>query len=332
MMNSRITIDDVAQALGVSKTTVSRAISGKGRVGKETKERILQYIEQNNYKPSVMAQGLARSKTFNIGVILPGDFEAVDLPFFKKCMVGMSETVSIKGYDILVSMIMGNDISGLKRIVDNRKVDGVILTRTLVKDRPAEYLKKSGIPFVTIGTCDDPEIVQVDNDNLEACKEMTSILIGKGMRRMALLGGSSNHVITKTRLQGFREGYEQNGMKAEESLIYLDVDNDLKLASVIGEVIRSGADGLVCMDDALAGKVIRKCKSEHIHIPKDLKLASFYNSTLLENLSPGVTSLSFDERKLGSAVAGSLIDMIEGRKVEGRKLKNYEVVLKESTK
>ena len=331
-MSGRITIDDVAQALGVSKTTVSRAISGKGRVGKETKDRVLQYIEQNNYKPSVLARGLASHRTYNIGVMWPGDFEVVDLPFFQKCMVGMSETVSIKGYDILVSMIIGDDITGLKRVVENRKVDGVVLTRTLIKDKPAEYLKKSGMPFVVIGTSDDPDIVQVDNDNLDACREMTSILIKKGMRRMALMGGSSKHVITDTRLQGFLDGYRENGMEADKSLIYLDVDNDLKLASILGEVVRKGVDGLICMDDALAGRVIRKCKSEHIQIPKDLKLASFYNSTLLENLTPTVTSLNFDEKKLGSAVAGTLIDMIEGRKVKGRRLKNYEVSLKESTK
>ena len=57
-----ITIADVAEALGVSKTTVSRAISGKGRIGKETRERVLAYIEENNYKPSIIAKGLAQSK------------------------------------------------------------------------------------------------------------------------------------------------------------------------------------------------------------------------------------------------------------------------------
>ena len=61
-----ITISDVADALGVSKATVSRAISGKGRIGDETRQRVLAYIEEHDYKPNVIAKGLAQSKTFNI--------------------------------------------------------------------------------------------------------------------------------------------------------------------------------------------------------------------------------------------------------------------------
>ena len=69
--NKNITIADVAEALGVSKTTVSRAISGKGRIGEATRERVLAYIEEHDYQPNVIAKGLAQSKTFNICVIMP---------------------------------------------------------------------------------------------------------------------------------------------------------------------------------------------------------------------------------------------------------------------
>lgn len=69
----KLTISDVAEALGVSKTTVSRAISGKGRIGAETKERVLAFIQEHNYKPNVLAKGLAKLKTYNIGIMLPED-------------------------------------------------------------------------------------------------------------------------------------------------------------------------------------------------------------------------------------------------------------------
>ena len=66
-----ITISDVAEALGVSKTTVSRAISGKGRIGEATRQKVLAYIEEHDYKPNVIARGLAQSKTFNLCVVMP---------------------------------------------------------------------------------------------------------------------------------------------------------------------------------------------------------------------------------------------------------------------
>lgn len=77
---------DVAEALGVSKTTVSRAISGKGRIGEATRQKVLAYIEEHDYKPNVIARGLAQSKTFNLCVVMPEDYALVDLPFFRKSL------------------------------------------------------------------------------------------------------------------------------------------------------------------------------------------------------------------------------------------------------
>ncbi len=74
MEERNLTIADIAQELGVSKTTVSRAISGKGRIGEGTRNRVLQYIEAHNYSPNVMAKGLAQKKTYNLGMTLPGDY------------------------------------------------------------------------------------------------------------------------------------------------------------------------------------------------------------------------------------------------------------------
>ena len=84
-----MTIADVAEALQVSKTTVSRAISGKGRIGDATRQRVLAYIEANDYKPNVIAKGLAQKKTYNIALVIPGDCNLVDIPFFQNSMQGI---------------------------------------------------------------------------------------------------------------------------------------------------------------------------------------------------------------------------------------------------
>ncbi len=114
----------------VSKTTVSRAISGKGRIGKETRKRVMEYIEEHDYKPNAIAKGLAQSKTYNICVVMPRDYEVVDWNFFQRCLFGIQEMAETVGYDILLTMCQMNDISSLERIVANHKVDGVILMRT----------------------------------------------------------------------------------------------------------------------------------------------------------------------------------------------------------
>ncbi len=97
-----ITISDVAEALGVSKTTVSRAISGKGRIGEATRQKVLAYIEEHDYKPNVIARGLAQSKTFNLCVVMPEDYALVDLPFFQEVITGIQEIAGMNEYDILL--------------------------------------------------------------------------------------------------------------------------------------------------------------------------------------------------------------------------------------
>lgn len=332
MADEKITIDDVAKALGISKTTVSRAISGNGRVGADTKEKVLKYIKEHNYRPNVMARALAQQRTYNIGVMWPDDYNAVDLPFFQRCIIGMNEVTNHNGYDIVVSLIVGDDISGVKRLVENHKVDGIILTRTLENDRIAAYLKSCNIPFVVIGSINDTEIVSIDNDNFGACRELTSILIAKGLKRLALIGGHTSHVITNTRHRGFVAAFKDAGIEIDPSLIYLDVDYKSKVGNILKELIKKKVDGVICMDDALAGEVIARCRDEHIHIPEDLRIASFYNSTILESTMPSVTSLNFNDRKLGATAASALLDMIKGAEVTNKMLRDYEVILKESTK
>ena len=332
MSDEKITIEDVARALGISKTTVSRAISGKGRVGSETKDKVMAFIEKHNYRPNVSAKALASQRTYNIGVVWPDDYNAVDLPFFQRCMIGMNEVASGYGVDILVSLINNDDISGLKRLVENRKVDGIILTRTLVEDIPATYLKNSGLPFVVVGRSNDPDIISVDNDNYGACRELTSILIAKGLKRLALIGGSTNHIITQTRYEGYKAAFKEAGLEINKTLVYLDVENIKRIDGILKDLRKKNIDGVICMDDALAGEVIAICREENIRIPEDLRVASFYNSSLLEIMSPSVTSLNFNDRNLGAVAAKTLLSIIEGEKVESQNLKNYEVVLKDSTK
>ena len=332
MADGKITIDDVARALGISKTTVSRAISGKGRVGDDTRLRVLEYIEEHNYRPNLMARALAQQKTYNIGVIWPDDYNAVDLPFFQRCMIGMSEVTAGYGYDIIVSLVSGDDFSGLRRIIDNHKVDGIILTRTLVHDRPARFLKESGIPFVAVGSSDDKDIISVDNDNYSACKELTSILIAKGLKRLALIGGSTEHIITRTRYQGFADAFSDADINIDNSLIYLDVETMSKVGNILKDLRKKNIDGVICMDDNIAGEVIARCRDEHIKIPDDLRVASFYNSSILESAIPSVTSLNFNDRNLGAVAAKTLLDIIDNVPVTSKMLGGYEVILKESTK
>lgn len=327
-----ITIADVAEALGVSKTTVSRAISGKGRIGQETRDRVLKYIEEHDYKPNVIAKGLAQSKTYNLCVVMPGNYDVVDLTFFQECLFGIQEIAGIMEYDILLSICKNNDISSLERIISNRKVDGVILMRTFVEDRQIEYLQAKKVPFVTIGSSNYKDVIQIDHNHKSACKELTSIILMKGMKRIALIGGDENHVVTQSRLRGFREAYEKMGETIDPTMLFLNLDNNVVIDKIVEEVLERKVECILCMDDAVCSRVLKKLREKHVNVPKDIRVASFYNSSVLENNVPSITSLSFDAKELGMVACKTVLDVIEGVEVENRTLLPYEVVLKESTK
>ena len=118
----------------------------------------------------------------------------------------------------------------------------------------------------------------------------------------------------------------------DQSLVYLDVDSNLKVSGILKELLKNNIDGVICMDDSIAGEVIARCRDAHLRIPDDIRVASFYNSSLLDSVNPSVTSLNFNDRNLGAVAARTLLSMIDGEKAENQVLKNYEVILKESTK
>lgn len=328
----KITIDDVARELGVSKTTVSRAISGKGRIGAETRQRVLDYIEKHNYKPNVMAKGLAKNRTYNIGLVMPVDLMASDLPFFPKALKGISETAAAEEYDLILALVDSGDLSQLERVIDNQKVDGMILMRTLHEDRPAELLKRSGIPFVAIGMSDDPQVYQIDNDHVGACRELTSILLMKGLKRIAIVTGDMNFVINRKRIEGFCKAHEDLKLPYTESLIFTDVDTPIMVSRVTESILMHHVNCIIGTDDSLTVQIKEKLEEEDILIPEDMRLASFYDSQLLSGSKVGITSIRFDVEELGREACRVLLRRIHGTDVPKVTQLSYEVTLRESTK
>lgn len=332
MDDKNLTIGDIAGELGVSKTTISRAISGKGRISEKTRQRVLSYIEEHHYRPNVVARGLAQNKTFNLGVVLPGDYNVVELPFFQKCMLGISRVASARGYDVLLSMVTAQNTKQLRRAVRNHKIDGAILTRTLAKDESMNYLLENGVPFVAIGSADDERVVQIDNDHRSACRELTERLLQSGIRKLALIGSDESHIVTQNRRRGFEDAFEEKRDWKGSRQIFRNVREDREVKEIVEGLLADGTECIVSMDDFLCGCVLNALQMRNIAVPEQMQVASFYDSTILENRSPSVTSIRFNVEELGQKACETLLAMLEGEDVEPRTLLGYEVRMRNSTK
>ena len=327
-----MTIHDVARELGVSASTVSRAISGKGRIGAATRDRILAYIEEHGFYPNAAAQSLAQSRTNNIAIILPEVNTLVDMPFFHTCMYGVEEVAQANDYDIIVVTTNGNDTKPLERLIKNRKVDGMILTRTYENDKYVKFLKQKQIPFVAVGKFPDDDVVQVDHDNVGACKELVTVLFAKGIQNIAYLGSNMDQMVNRCRYQGYEEAYRKGKRKLNQDLVYTDLSSRAMVEKAVEELKKSGVECILCQDDYICDEVVRKLARMGVRIPDQMKVASCHYSRILENYPVTITSLKFNITELGRRSCQVLLDMIHGKTVPDKTLLDYEIILKESTK
>lgn len=144
MTKKNLTIDDIARDLGVSKTTVSRAISGKGRISTATRKKIMNYADKHNYRPSAAAKGLAESRTRNLMLVI-----AENAP--QKLVRGIWEEAIRQEHNLLLCYATKEGRSVLVQALDNRKVDGVILA--VEDDSLLNLLQQRQIPFSSAQNC-----------------------------------------------------------------------------------------------------------------------------------------------------------------------------------
>ena len=354
-MDKNVTVSDIAEALGISKTTVSRAISGNGRIGNETRMRVLRYIEEHgasellNKLSRPTAEGVRDGaeesvqygrgrKTNNIGIVVPDDHSFMELPFFQNCLKGICESASTFGYETMIAMVTSANRAQLDRMIDNHKVDGVLVTRVADDDDLLTMLCEKDIPFVVIGNTSMPDVCRVDSDHRMACRELTSLLLMKKVGNMVLLYHDSANEVTKNRIAGFKEafGVYSNGETAgnnEESELDRNIvyASDEEMDRVVQDVIKKKYGCIMCCDDVICANMLEKIKYAEIKIPRDVRIASFYNSSILEKNRPPITTLHFDAKQLGATGCRNLVGLIEGRDVPETSLLGYEILMKDST-
>lgn len=324
------TLEDIAKELGLSKTTVSRAISGKGRISEATRRLVADFIQTVGYTPNAVARSLANHKTYNIGIVFPRDSSVEEMPYFQNVLIGASEAASSYGYDVLIIMADNDDIGALERAVQNQKVDGVIVTRCENDSEVNRYLYDHKLPSVILGRPEE-DLLYVDNDNQGAAIRMTETLLHRGCKNIALLGGNEKFFVTQSRLNGFVEGFRKCGMEYDPDNVYLNMHNVERMESVIRKIIKNQVDCIVCMDDVLCNSTLIYLQRLNVSVPQDVKLVSFYDSNLLKNHKPSITSLFFDSKQLGAQGLRNLLRKIDGDEVENCVISDYNIQMREST-
>lgn len=330
-----LTIDDIARELGVSKTTVSRAISGKGRISDATRNRIMAYIEKHNYRPSAAAKGLAESKTYNIALVLPRSFMKLDLPYIRKSMGSICEEAYQHNYNVLICLCTEDGSDPLMRVLDYRKVDGVILSRTVENDILIDLLKERNIPFATIGSLpsrhNGAAAVEVDNDQVGGCKDFTLELLRRNSGKVAFLGSDMTYIVNQNRLIGFHLAYQLLGLDAGNLLLRTGLNNQSDIVMAVDDMLKMDARTFLCMDDETCLHVMRQLEKRGLRVPQDVAVASLYDSDELAAYNPPISALQFDAAELGTVVCRELLRYLNHEPYEAAPLLGYTLAMRQST-
>lgn len=316
-----IQLGDIAKELGLSKSTVSRAISGKGNISAATRERVKEFIELYGYQPNAAAQRLAEGRTGNIGVVLPADAFMRINSFFQMTLLGICREAASHDYDVVVTTAFGDSIGYLKRLVSRRSVDGVILLRSLMNDPSVKYLLDTGVNFVTIGSVHRKDVAQVDIPHTKACRQLTRGIIGMTDKPIGLIIGDENYTVNQSRKNGFLSAVRAAGRK--DDVVFCNISGDEQLSVCLAALEKAGADTLVCGDDSLCISALGIIDSGKLGY-KPSHIASFYDNPVLK--SRGITAISVDDMSLGATAVISLLDGMSGASsVAGKIVPEYKI-------
>jgi len=310
-----VNINEVALALGISKGTVSRAITGNGRIAPATRQMVLDYMAAHNFHPNTIAQSLSHRKTMNLAFTVPDDRDLIQLPFFLQCLVGARTAAHPNGYDILV---VNNTVSDVDRVVASQKVDGVIVSRNLVGSPMLDHLEKTGLPFVLIGTTPQRSVLQVDHDHRAACRELTGMLLELWQGKPGLIAGARSHMVSRARARGFQDA------AGDAPIVWGAVDEKSVLAAFT-QLRERGVDLFFCEDDMICGHLENNLQAGRLGVDgHDVRVASFYDSPMLEALTPEVPVVHIDALELGARACEMVLARIAGHE-QNNVLLQYEI-------
>ncbi len=330
MEKEKLTIDDIARELGVSKTTVSRALSGKGRISDATRERVLSHIRARNYWPSAAARGLAERKTYNLALVLPKSFIRLDLPYIRQSMKAICEEAFNWNYNIVICLSTDLYPESLLRTLDNRKVDGVILSRTVEGDALVNILLERGVPFATIGSLSQEmrgsAAVEADHDQVGGCYAFTKVVLQGSDKPIALLGNDMRYIVNQSRMAGFRTAVEELGFSEEKICARMGLDSFRVCADTVNELLDRGVRRFLAMDDDICVCLLRALEQGARVKPQEVEIYSFADCERLEGFPYPVSALRFDAAELGQVACRELLRFLRNETYDPHPVLGYRII------
>ncbi|HQW85457.1 MAG TPA: LacI family DNA-binding transcriptional regulator [Ferruginibacter sp.] len=319
-MYEAITIKDIAKALGLSTSTVSRALRGSYEISAETKKMVVEYAEQFNYRPNPIALSLKERRSRSIGVVVC----EIANNYFSQAINGIESVAYNRGYHVIISQSHESyerEIVNVEHLA-SRSVDGLLVSLSAETNQFEHFknLHDKGFPIVFFDRItDELETHKVVADNFQGAYNITKHLIDAGYKKIAHISSAAHLSISIERLEGYKAALKDNKVPFSNSyikncnhggMIYKELEDAVK--SLIN--LKDKPDAIFSGGDKLTVSCLAVLNKLKIKIPTEIALAGFSNSPLVELLNPSLTVVKQPAFEMGQTAIELLINLIESKR------------------
>ena len=306
-MGKKVSIKDVASLAGVSVSTVSRALNNGSYVSLGTHQKIMDAVEQLNYRPNFFAKALKEGVSKIIALILPN----INNPVYALITQGVESIARTNGYNVILCNTDENIDTELKHIdlLKDRNVDGFIFATARSDTHHIDDLVAAGIPTVDVMRYSlGANAVTVDNHKIGY--DATSYLIHHGHKRIAIFTGDENIISFKLRTDGYRQALAEHGLESwEAGILSSKVEDTATLRRIVSDAFRRGPipDAVFCVNWLRAIGVYGAAKELGLKIPEDLSVLGVDDLDFIPFLDPPLTTIAQPFYEMGRKAAEVLL-------------------------
>lgn len=308
------TILDIAKALDISKSTVSRALQGHKDIKEATRKAVLNMARKLDYQPNLLAKSLVKSKSNTIGIIVP---EFVN-SFFPTVIIGAQEIASELGYNVIICQSQESvrtEIANTQVLLASR-VEGVIISMSRETSQFDHFraFARNGIPVVFFNRiCEKINASRVMVNDYEGAYNAVEHLIGNGYRKIAHISGPPNLRLSQNRLKGYLDALKAHKLPTNDKwVLHHDLTRENAWASAKKLLTRkSPPDAIFCVNDPAAIQTLLYAKSHGIKVPDQLGIVGFSDDPISSIIEPQLTTVKQPVSEMGRIAMRILLDHIE---------------------
>jgi LacI family transcriptional regulator len=331
-----VTLKDIAQKVGYSVTTVSRALTGYDDVAESTRELILKTANEMDYHPNITARRLRARRTDTIGIVVPTYRTRFGDPFFSDFLAGVGNKAVEYGFDLLVSTHPpgAGELKVYERMVMEQRVDGMIVISTRPQDERIIYLVEQGFLFVAFGRSDlEADFSHLDVDGEAGMRQATQHLIDLGHRRIAYISAPFDIMYAHHRLQGYKGTLSDNDIPFDETLMVVGDLAERSGYTLAHDLLTRSEPptAIIACNDWMASGVISAIRDLGLAAGRDVSAIGFDDVPLARLTHPQLTTVRQPAYEAGWRVCEMLVRLLqEGTLEERHVLLEPQLIVRES--